>query len=73
MDKFEFVDGARFPHIEVELIGEDGNAFNVIGKVKKALKKNNVPQETVTEFVEEATSGDYDNLLRVVTKWVDVV
>ena len=32
-----------------------------------------VPREEQEEFMEEATSGDYDHLLQTVMKWVDVI
>ena len=55
----------------VKLIGKDGNAFFIIGTVKKALVKAGMNQEA-KEFMEKATSGDYNNLLRVVMDFVDV-
>ena len=61
----------RFPHIQVQLMGEDGNAFAILGRVKKALSKNGIDKETVKQYIEEATSGDYHHLLYVTTCWVD--
>lgn len=55
----------------VKLIGMDGNAYFILGTVKKALEKAGMRQEA-KEFIEKATSGDYDNLLRVVMEYVDV-
>ena len=57
--------------IKVCLIGKDGNASFIIGTVKRALLKAGMHEEA-SEFVKEATSGDYDNLLRVVMEYVDV-
>ena len=56
---------------QVKLIGRDGNAFFIIGTVRKALLKEGMEQEA-KEFMEKATSGDYNNLLRVVMEYVDV-
>ena len=56
---------------KVKLIGQDGNAFFIIGTVRKALLKEGMGQEA-KEFMEKATSGDYNNLLRVVMEYVDV-
>ena len=56
---------------KVKLIGQDGNAFFILGTVRKALLKEGMVKEA-KEFVEKATSGDYDNLLRVVMDFVDV-
>ena len=56
----------------VRLIGEDGNAFSIIGKVKKSLRSAGYSKEQLDEFQAEAMSGDYDNLLATCMKWVDV-
>ena len=65
-------DTPKYPDIEVELVGKDGNAFAIIGRVKNALKAKGVPSETVREFVKEAMGGDYDNVLRTAMRWVNV-
>lgn len=57
---------------EVKLAGEDGNAFSIIARVKKALRKAGYPEEHIEKFTEEATAGDYNNLLQVCCKYVDV-
>lgn len=62
----------KYPEINVQLVGEDGNAFVIIGKVVKALKRNQVPADEVDAFEAEATSGDYNNLLQTCMKWVTV-
>jgi len=57
--------------IEVELTGKDGNAFNIIGICREALRKAG-RGDLIAEFTDEATSGDYDHLLHVCTEWFDV-
>jgi len=57
----------------VKLIGEDGNAFNILGKVVKALKNAGYSTDEVKQYQTEAMSGDYDNLLRVTMEWVEIV
>lgn len=64
--------GPKYPEIEVELIGQSGNAFMILGLMNKALRKGGVPQEERDAFQAEATSGDYDHLLRTCVKWVNV-
>jgi hypothetical protein len=54
------------------LIGEDGNAFSILGKVRKALRKGNVPSQEIESIMDEAMSGDYDELLQTVMKYVTV-
>ncbi len=46
----------KFPDVEVELSGSDGNAFAVLGKVQKALKRAG-HGDAVAEFMADATSG----------------
>jgi hypothetical protein len=58
--------------VKVRLVGEDGNAFFILSKVKKALRNNGVSREEIESFMKEATSGDYDNLLQTCMRWVDV-
>lgn len=58
--------------ISVKLIGENGNAFNIIGKVRKEMKRNGVPNNEIDLFINEAMSGDYNNLLRTCMKYVNV-
>jgi hypothetical protein len=60
----------RYPEIEVPLVGEDGNAFFIIGRVQRALKHGGVPASEIEEFQNEAMSGDYDHLLQTAMRWV---
>ena len=62
----------KYPDVEVNLIGEDGNAFSILGRVSRALREAGVDAATIKEYSDEATSGDYDNLLAVTMSWVDV-
>lgn len=57
---------------KVKLIGCDGNAFAIMGNVKRALAKAGYSQEEVQRYFEEATAGDYDHLLQVTMNWVEV-
>ena len=53
------------------LVGVDGNAFAVMGYTARALKRSG-HRELVDKMHEEATSGDYDNLIVVCMKYVDI-
>ena len=53
------------------LVGEDGNAFNILGRARQALRLAGRGDEWTT-FEVEATSADYQHLLAVVMKWFDV-
>jgi hypothetical protein len=57
--------------VEVQLTGQDGNAFAVLGAVRKALVDAGHDDE-VEAFLAEATSGDYDHLLWTCMRWVSV-
>ena len=62
----------KYPNIEVELTGSDGNAFLIIARVLRALRLGGVCEEDRDEFSKEATSGDYDNVLVTCMQWVTV-
>ena len=58
--------------IEVNLSEEDGNAFSIIGRVRKALRKAGASIKQVEGFTTDARSGDYDHVLQTCKKWVNV-
>jgi hypothetical protein len=62
----------KFPDVTVELTGQNGNALMIIGLVVRALRRARATQEEVTEFQDEATSGDYDNVIATAMRWVNV-
>ena len=53
------------------LVGVNGNAFAVMGYTARALKETG-HKDLVTQMQSEAMSGDYNNLLRVCMKYVDI-
>lgn len=59
--------------VEVELVGHDGNAFAIMGRVQRALKDAGATKEELDQYFHESTAGDYDNLLRVAMEWVEVI
>ena len=60
----------KYPKIVVKLVGQDGNAFAILGSVNKALQRGGVSKEERDVFMADATSGDYDHLLQTVMKTV---
>jgi hypothetical protein len=60
----------KFPNVEVQLVGEDGNAFSILGRVSRALRDAGAGEEKVGAYMKEATSGDYDHLLQTTMRWV---
>lgn len=66
----------KFPEIIVKLIGEDGNSFYIIGKVREALVKaghhGEAKELRTMPVMSKAMSGDYNNLLRTACEYVEV-
>ena len=62
--------GVKYPNVKVQLVGEDGNAFAIMGRVGKALKRAGVPKAEVDAYYAESMGGDYDHLLQTVMKWI---
>lgn len=60
-----------FPQVRVKLVGEDGNGFIIVAKVRAAMRKAGLQAEA-ERYVTEATSGDYDNLLQTTMRYVTV-
>lgn len=60
-----------FKKVQVDLIGEDGNAYAIMGRVTKALRRAGYGPEVIKEYRDKATSGDYDNLLRVTMEYAE--
>ena len=61
----------KYPDIKVQMVGRDGNAFSIIGRVTKALRNARVPVEERKKFQAEAMETDYNNVLQTVMKWVN--
>ena len=62
----------KFPHVEVELVGQDGNAFAVLGAASKAMRQADIDKADIDEMMAEAMSGDYNHLLQTVMATVAV-
>jgi hypothetical protein len=59
-------------NIEVQLSGNDGNAFAIMAAVGRALRKAGATDAEISMYQQQSMSGDYDNLLRVASDWVEV-
>ena len=62
----------KYPEVAVKLLDNSGNAFFILGKVTKELRRAKVPTDQIEAFKTEAMGGDYDHLLQTVMKWVTV-
>lgn len=54
--------------IEINLSGPDGNAFALLGMVRTWGRQLELD---TTDVRAEMKSGDYDNLVKVMTRWCD--
>jgi hypothetical protein len=63
----------KYPEIEVQLTGHDGNAFAILGRMQGAMRQAGISRDEIEQFMSEATSGDYNHLLRVCMEWVEVL
>ena len=57
--------------VVVEMRGPSGNAYCVLGAVAKALRSTG-RGDLVEEYLRKATSGDYENLLKVSGEYVNI-
>jgi hypothetical protein len=62
----------RCPDVRVRLVGEDGNAFAILGRTRRALLQAGAGADDIAEFFRAATAGDYDHLLATVLRWLEV-
>lgn len=72
-------DGTALPlPVYIELEGQNGNAFAIIGRttaaIRRQLRSLKWPPTEIHSLVEEyaadATSGNYDHILQTTMKWV---
>lgn len=50
--------------IKLELVGLDSNAFVLLGAFRDRAEKEGWKEEEINQVITEATSGDYNKLLR---------
>ena len=63
----------KYPNVHVQLTGQDGNAFAVMGAVQRALRKAGASKDEINQYLKDAMSGDYNHLLSTTMEWVEVV
>lgn len=62
----------KWPEIAIPMIGEDSNAFSIIGRCLR-LAKNYLSEEELLEFQTEAVNcNSYEQLLQTVMHWFSV-
>ena len=55
----------------MQLVGTDGNAYSILGNFQRAARKQGWSKDQITKVMDEATSGDYNNMLRVIMENVE--
>ena len=58
---------------EVNLIDQDGNAFAIFARCQSAARRAAWDERYLEEFLDEATAGDYNHLLRTVMDYFTIV
>ena len=58
------------PH--VTFVGEDGNAFSILGRARKAMRKVGWSSAEIAEFTDKAMAGDYVDLIGTVCNYCEV-
>lgn len=54
--------------VKLNLVGLDGNAFSLLGAFQAQAKREEWTKKEIQEVITKATSGDYDNLLMVLSE-----
>ncbi len=62
----------KYPNVHVQLVGQDGNAFMILGLCQRAANKAGLPKSEIEAFMQEAKSGDYNHLLNTCMAWFDI-
>ena len=57
---------------KVALIGNDGNAFAIMGACRKAAAKAGWDKDQISEVLDKMMSGDYNHLLLIAQEYFDV-
>jgi hypothetical protein len=55
-----------------ELIGEDGNVFNLIGKASKCLKRAGLKEQAEEMTQKVFASGSYNEALQIIGEYVEI-
>ena len=55
------------PVLKINLKGPEGNAFYILSKAKHVAEQSGWDKERIERVIFEATSGDYQHLLKVMS------
>lgn len=57
--------------IRLNLVGLDGNAFALLGAFARQARKEGWTEAEISAVIKDASSADYDHLLRVLVELCD--
>lgn len=55
----------------MSLVGEDGNAFAILGRFQNAARRAGWNKDEIQEVLDECTAGDYTHLLMTIEKHIE--
>lgn len=59
------------PKVSMRLVGEDGNAFAILGRFQRAARRAGWSKEAIDAVFAQATSGNYEHLLVTIAEHVE--
>ncbi len=63
----------KYPSVFVDLVGRDGNVFNLLAVTSMALRRADVDPAEIAEFQRQCWEADsYDGVLQVIMRTVEV-
>lgn len=61
----------KYPHVTVQLSGEDGNVFSIMGRVSSEMRRAGVSGDEIKAYNSEMFEApSYDEALRTTMRWV---
>ena len=62
----------KYPDVYVQLTGENGNIFNLLGITRRAMRDAGLPDSAFKELADEVKKQEsYDMALATIMKYVD--
>lgn len=58
---------------DCKLIGEDGNIFNLMARVSRTLRENNLSEEAQEMRERITSSASYDEALCIIGEYVNII
>jgi hypothetical protein len=54
--------------VNLKLVGQDGNAFAIMGAFQRQANKEGWSKQEINEVLDKAMGGDYSNLLSTIAE-----